>query len=249
MRDHDSESELEWSNLEEVIVVCKTHFDIGYTHRVKEFVHYIRTSMIDKAMDIMDQGKETPPEQQFAWTSPSWVMSRVLDDWEGQTPERQKRLDDYVKSGRFKFHALPFTLESDACEPEEIARGLTFASNLSRKYSMPLPTSSKMTDVPSHGGALATVLANSGVKFIHIGCNWPSGYVTTPGLFWWEGPDGSRILPAPTELPPGLIGLKSGGRGSLTLATTLSPLKVGHTKSGLLFLSPWTTPDPRLPKT
>lgn len=194
MRDHHSKSELEWPNLEEVIVVCKTHFDIGYTHRVKEFVHYIRTAMIDKAMDIMDQGRKLPPEQQFAWTSPGWVMSRVLDDWEGQTPERKKRLDDYVKSGRFKFHALPFTLESDACEPEEMARGLIFASNLSRKYNMPLPNSSKMTDVPSHGGALATVLANGGVKFIHIGCNWPSGYVTTPGLFWWEGPDGSRIL-------------------------------------------------------
>ena len=31
-------------------------------------------------------------------------------------------------------------------------------------------------------------------KFMHIGCNWPSGCVKTPGLFWWEGPDGSRVL-------------------------------------------------------
>lgn len=51
-----------------------------------------------------------------------------------------------------------------------------------------------MTDEPSHTGALATVLAHAGVKFLHIGCNWPSGFVKTPGLFWWEGPDGSRVL-------------------------------------------------------
>jgi alpha-mannosidase len=182
------------SPVEEIIVIIKTHFDIGYTHRVKEIVQHYRTGMIDKAMDIMDKSKDLPPEQQFAWTGPGWVMSKVLEDWQGQTPERRKRLDDYVKAGRFQFHALPFTLESDACEPEEMARGFIFSSELCRNYGKPLSLSGKMTDVPSHGGALATVLANSGVKFMHIGCNWPSGYVQTPPLFWWEGPDGSRVL-------------------------------------------------------
>lgn len=178
----------------EVIVIIKTHFDIGYTHRVNEIVHHYRTTMIDKAMDIMDQSKSLPPEQQFAWTAPGWVMSKVLEDWDGQTPARHQRLDEYVKAGKFQFHALPFTLESDACEPEEMARGFSFSSALCRQYGMPLPRSAKMTDVPAHGGALATVLAHGGVKFMHIGCNWPSGCVKTPGLFWWQGPDGSRVL-------------------------------------------------------
>jgi len=180
--------------VKEVIVVIKTHFDIGYTHRVKEIVHHYRTEMIDRAMDIMDRAKRLPPEQQFAWTGPGWVMAKVLEDWDGQTPERRQRLADYLKAGRFRFHALPFTLESDACEPEEMARGFIFASRLCRTHGMPLPRSGKKTDVPSHGGALATVLARGGVQFMHIGCNWPSGCVTTPGLYWWEGPDGSRVL-------------------------------------------------------
>jgi hypothetical protein len=182
------------SPVREVIVIIKTHFDIGYTHRVKEIVHHYRTDMIDRAMDIMDQSKSLPPEQQFAWTGPGWVMSKVLEDWDGQTPARRERLDDYVKAGKFQFHALPFTLESDACEPEEMARGFIFSSSLCRQYGMPLPRSGKKTDVPSHGNALATVLAHGGVRFMHIGCNWPSGCVQTPGLFWWEGPDGSRVL-------------------------------------------------------
>ena len=181
-------------NVEEIIIVIKTHFDIGYTHRVKDIIQLYRTGMIDHAMNIMDQSQKLPAEQQFAWTGPGWVMSKALEDWDGQTPERRKRIDDYVKSGRFQFHALPFSLESDACEPEEMARGFIFSSNLSRKYGKALPLSGKMSDVPSHGGALATVLANGGVKFMHIGCNWPSAYVQTPGIFWWEGPDGSRVL-------------------------------------------------------
>ena len=183
-----------WPKLEEVVVVIKTHYDIGYTHRVGEVVNYYRTGMIDLAMRIMEQGRDLPASQQFALTCPGWVMSKVLDNWQGQTPERKAKLDGYIKSGRLRFHALPFTLESDACEPEEMARGFGFTSDLCRRHNLPLPISGKMTDVPSHGGALATVLANGGVQFMHIGCNWPSGYVQTPGLFWWEGPDQSRVL-------------------------------------------------------
>ena len=183
-----------WPELKEVIVVCKTHFDLGYTHRIKDLIPHYRTRMIDQAMDIMDQCKDLPPDQQFAWTAPGWVMAKVLEDWPGQSPERKRRLDTYLADGKFRIHALPFTLESDACEPEEMARGFSFSSKLARDHGMPLPISGKMTDVPSHGSALATVLSRGGVKFMHIGCNWPSGYVRTPGLFWWEGPDGSRVL-------------------------------------------------------
>ncbi len=72
----------EKSNVEEIIVVCKTHFDIGYTHRVDELISYYRTDMIDKALAIMEDSEELPPEQQFVWTTPAWVMSKVLEDWE-----------------------------------------------------------------------------------------------------------------------------------------------------------------------
>jgi len=52
------------SPVREVIVIIKTHFDIGYTHRVREIVHHYRTDMIDKAMDIMRQerGKHFDPD-------------------------------------------------------------------------------------------------------------------------------------------------------------------------------------------
>lgn len=182
------------SNVKEIIVICKTHFDLGYTHRVKDLLPYYRTTMIDKALDVMDQTNALPPEQRFAWTAPGWVVNKVLEDWDGQTPERHKRIEDAFKSGRIVTHAVPFTLESESIFPECIARGFDYSRNLCEKYNLPLPRGAKMTDVPSQGSILATVLAQGGVKFLHLGCNWPSGYVRFPGLFWWEGPDGSRIL-------------------------------------------------------
>jgi alpha-mannosidase len=181
--------------VKEIIVVCKTHFDIGYTHRVKDLMNYYRTTMIDRALGIMDKSRDLPPEQQFVWTSPGWVMEKVLEDWPGQTPERRGRLETAFKSGKFVTHALPFSIEAELMEPEEFARGYMFADTVSRQYGLPLSRGAKTTDVPSQSRALATGLAHGGVKLMHIGCNWPSGYVHgLPPVFWWEGPDGSRVL-------------------------------------------------------
>ena len=107
----------------EIIVVCKNHFDIGYTHRVKDVVHYYRTEMIDRALDVMDKFKGLPPEEQFAWTVPGWVMAKVLDDWPGQTAKRRQRLEEAFKSGKFIAIAMPFTVQTEFMEAEEFARG------------------------------------------------------------------------------------------------------------------------------
>lgn len=189
-----SDSAVANTHVKEIIVIFKTHFDIGYTHRVKDIVHYYRTEMIDHALKIMDSSRSLPVEEQFKWTCPGWVMSKVMEPWPGQTEERRRKLDQAFSNGRFVTHAMPFTIETDVCEPEVLTRGLGFASRLTRQYHLPLPRSAKVTDMPSHSGELATVLGNAGVTFLHIGCNWPSGFVQTPGLFWWEGPDGSRVL-------------------------------------------------------
>jgi len=182
------------TNVKEIIVICKTHFDLGYTHRVKDLMPYYRTTMIDKALDVMDQTDSLPEDQRFTWTAPGWVVAKVLEDWDGQTPERLQRIEEAIKSGRIVTHAVPFTLESESIFPECMTRGFDYSKFVCKKYNLPLPRGAKMTDVPSQGNILATVLAQGGVKFLHMGCNWPSGYVRFPGLYWWEGPDGTRIL-------------------------------------------------------
>jgi len=183
------------SQINEIIVVCKTHFDIGYSDRVEDVLNYYRTTMIDRAVDLIDRSKELPQEEQFTWTCPGWVFDWITEDWPGQTAERRQRLDRAVKSGRLVAHALPFSIESELMWPEEFARGYAFADRSCQRYGMPIPRAAKTSDVPSQSRALATGLAHGGIRFMHIGCNWPSGYVhDLPPLFWWEGPDGSRVL-------------------------------------------------------
>ena len=51
-----------------------------------------------------------------------------------------------------------------------------------------------MTDVPCHSWIMPTLLRRAGVEFLHLGCNAGSSSPEVPRLFWWEGPDGSRLL-------------------------------------------------------
>jgi len=76
-------------NVKEIIVICKTHFDIGFTHRVKDLVNYYQTDMIDNAFKAMNESENLPEEQQFAWTLPGWVLSKTMEDWDGQSPVRR----------------------------------------------------------------------------------------------------------------------------------------------------------------
>ena len=178
----------------QVIVVFKTHFDIGYTEMARDVVRRYRTSMIDQALEVCDQNEDLPPGQRFTWTIPGWPMSKIIEDWDGQTPERQQRVRNAFVNGRFVVHALPFTTHSETLELEDLVRGLQFAADISRSMGLELPRDAKMTDVPCHTWAIPTLLKHAGVDFLHLGCNPGSESPEVPMLFFWEGPDASRLL-------------------------------------------------------
>ena len=178
--------------LERVVVVFKTHFDIGYTDLAGNVVQEYRTSMIDRAAGVIQQNRNQPPQEQFVWTLPGWPMAQVL--WKGQTPERRQTVERALRDGHLVVHALPFTTHTGTLELEDLVRGLGFSSRLSRRYGLELPRDAKMTDVPCHSWAMPTLLKHAGIEFFHIGCNDASMPPSVPLLFWWEGPDGSRVL-------------------------------------------------------
>ena len=159
------------AEVREVVVTFKTHFDIGYTDLASNVVQRYRTTMIDQALKVVEQNRGLPPEQQFVWTIPGWPMSKILEDWPGQTPERKQQIVQAFQDGRFVVHALPFTLHTELLEPEDLVRGLGFASRLSRDAGLALPRDAKMTDVPCHSWILPTLLKHAGVDFLHLGCN------------------------------------------------------------------------------
>ena len=180
------------SQVQEIVVVFKTHFDIGYTDLVTNILTRYRTQFVDGAMKLIDDSRSLPPEQQFVWTVPGWPLKEML--WPGQTPERREKILRAVKEGRLAVHALPFSLQTESLDLEDLVRGLKFSADVARENGLPLPRAAKMTDVPGHVQVLPTLLKHAGVDFLHIGCNSGSAVMRVPDLFWWEGPDGSRLL-------------------------------------------------------
>jgi hypothetical protein len=187
-------AEVPTGKVKEIILVYKSHFDIGYTHLASEVIQNYRTRTIENALAVVEKNKNLPAEQQFVWTIPGWPMKKILEDWEGQTPERNQKIKKAFQDGRFAVHALPFTVEVEFMEMEGLVRSLVYSSNLAREAGKSLPTGAKMTDVPSYSKFLPTLLVNAGVNFLHLGCNPGSPFPEVPFLFWWEGPDGSKLL-------------------------------------------------------
>ena len=76
---------------------------------------------------------------------------------------------------------------------EDYIRGFSSSGELSKRYGYDA-RSAKMTDVPGHTWILPSLLYKAGIRFLHIGCNECATPPDVPGLFFWEGPDGNRIL-------------------------------------------------------
>ena len=181
-----------YPDLKKIVVIYKTHFDIGYSDMARNVVHKYRTEMLDHALDNIEKNSRNPRNEQFIWTVPGWPMKQIL--WEGQEPSRKAAIEGALRSGNLTIHALPYTLYTENNELEELVRGFGYSSSIARQYGLELPRSSKMTDVPSHTWILPTLLKHAGVEFFHFGCNVTNIKPEAPMLFWWEGPDDSRVL-------------------------------------------------------
>jgi alpha-mannosidase len=180
------------ASLETVIIVYKTHFDIGYTTTAHEVLHEYRTEMADRVLDAIALNSSQPKEQQFVWTLSGWPMKQIL--WDGQTPERRAKLEQALRDGNLTVHAYPFTTHTETADPEDLVRGLGISSALNRQFGLPLSTGAKMSDVPGQSWIIPTLFTHAGIKFYHMGGPLVNISFNLPPMFWWEGPDGSRLL-------------------------------------------------------
>ena len=179
--------------LQEVIIIYKTHFDIGYTSSAHEVIHDYRTEMADRLMDAIEVNKNQPKDKQFVWTLSGYPMQQVL--WEGQKPERRAQIEGAIKSGNINVHGLSASLHAESAELEDTVRGgLGISTKIARQFGRPLPLGAKMSDVPGQTWLFPTLFKHAGIKFYHMGGPQVNHSFNLPPVFQWEGPDGSRVL-------------------------------------------------------
>lgn len=187
-----------------VIIVYKTHFDLGYTARTYQVVHEYRKNMVDAVFDPIDAASHLPKDRQFVWTVSGWPMKQMLD----QSPDRKRKLEDAIRNGHIVVHAYPYAIHTETAELEDMVRGLNISSTIARKYGLALPIAAKNTDVPGQSWLVPTLFTHAGIKFLALGGPLVNKTLGLPPIFWWEGPDGSRLLTvyfnnySTTPMPP-----------------------------------------------
>jgi hypothetical protein len=171
-----------------VVVVFKTHLDVGFTESAAKVRHdYINWqvfSAISANQVLRDEGMN------FTWTLPSWVVWEALERHKGKKLEQ---LEEGIAAGALAWHALPFTTHTEYIDESLFEFGISMARLLDERFGV-RTIAAKMTDVPGHTIAMVPLLAKSDVRFLHIGVNWACPKPDVPELFRWKAPTGEEVM-------------------------------------------------------
>ena len=166
----------------EVLLVFKTHLDVGFT----DFARVVRQRYLDeffpRAVAVAATLRQRGGVEQFRWTTGSWILTEAL---EAEANSGGRLLHDAVERGDLCWHALPFTLHTEYCDRSLLEHGLTLSARLDERFGVQT-RAAKMTDVPGHTRGLVSVLAQAGVDFLHIGVNPAATAPQVPDLFRWR---------------------------------------------------------------
>jgi alpha-mannosidase len=128
------------TKVKEVIVVFKTHFDIGYTDWSDNVKYNYANSMITSALNTVEKSKGLPKDQQFKWTVSGWPMKEILSE---AKPEVKKKVEQAIKDGNLFVHALPFSMETESADLEPLVQSLGYSSKIHRDLGLPLAIDAK----------------------------------------------------------------------------------------------------------
>jgi len=173
-----------------VFVAPHTHLDVGYTDYQGK-VAELQARVLLQAMDLLKKN----PGFRFSIDG-SWVLEQLLTT----RPEAaQKEILQLLKEGKMSLPAQYLNLLTGIASLETLYRSLYYSKSLARQHQFPMDYAN-ITDVPSHTGSYPSVLASSGIKYFTAGGNnWRAPFLlgglwNEKSPFWWEGPDGKKVL-------------------------------------------------------
>ena len=173
-----------------IFVVPHTHLDVGYTdYQAKVAEAQSRT--LDEAIQMIHDHPD------FRFSSDSyWCVRQFLA---GRSEEQQERLFQMVRDKKIFVPTVEANVLTGFPSLETLLRSLYPAFQFNQKHGGD-PDYADITDVPSYSWSYASVMAAAGLKYFAAGSdNYRApvlllGRLHEKSPFWWEGPDGGRIL-------------------------------------------------------
>jgi hypothetical protein len=173
-----------------LFVVPNEHLDIGYSDYPTK-VAEIQSRAIDEAIEMIG----TNPDFRYS-PDAYWSVEQFLH---GRSPEQRQKLFDLVAQKKIFVPAQYASNPTGFPSLEDTIRSLYPSYQFHLEHGGDFDYAN-ITDVPSCSWSYASVLAAAGLKyFVDASDNWRApiilfGRVNERSPFWWEGPDGGRIL-------------------------------------------------------
>ncbi len=168
--------------MKRIIVLFKTHLDIGFTDLGSAVIEKYNNKYIPKAISVAEEIACSGRKEGFVWTTGSWLIYQYLQT---ACEEEKGRLVNAVKKGWLSWHGLPFTFHSEVASAQLFNYGLSMSRELDKRFGRKT-IGAKMTDVPGHTKAIVPHLEKAGIKLLHIGINPASTAADVPPLFRWQ---------------------------------------------------------------
>ena len=161
----------------EVIIIFKTHLDIGYTDYSRNVIGKYLNEYIPNAIRVGSELKNTDTE--FVWTVGSWLINEALKY------DKDGVVEKAVRDGILNWHALPFTTHTELMSRQLFEYGVGISKKLDARFGK-RTKAAKMTDVPGHTIGMLPVLKENGIEFLHIGVNPATPLPPVPPVFKWK---------------------------------------------------------------
>ncbi|MEO8082994.1 MAG: glycoside hydrolase [Ardenticatenales bacterium] len=153
---------------------------------------------LDYYLDQIDRSEAdgVPPEQHARWNCDGWLW---VDAYERlRTSEQFARLIARIKDGHISVPMNALVLVQGGAPLEAVLRGMFYAGALERRFGLRLPMAVAMENQTLPYG-LGSLWAGSGARYSWKGICGCATRVPDAGnrphdIYWWVGPDGSRIL-------------------------------------------------------
>ena len=175
--------------IKKIIVIFKTHLDIGFTDFSANVTKKYMESYLPGAATAANELKEKNGDARLVWTTGSWLIEEYLRTHSGKEGDAVRKC---IQNGDICWHGLPFTTHTELMSAELLEYGLSISKKLDETFGKKT-IAAKMTDVPGHTKAMIPFLKKAGIEFMHIGVNPASSGPCVPPLFRWQADNGDMI--------------------------------------------------------
>jgi alpha-mannosidase len=189
-RDYDFPQTLTPRRKWTVYLVPHEHLDVGYSDFQTKLAE-LHSRIIDEALEMT----AARPEFRFSLDG-FWQAQQFL---EGRSEGEKRKFYDAVRARKIFVPAQHSVMLTGAGTAEVLLRSFYASHKLNREHGGPW-NYVNITDVPSYTWSYASILSAAGIKYFSAAANADRGPTLMLGdlhrrsPFWWEGPDGSRVL-------------------------------------------------------